>query len=148
GQSCLILGGIRSHCTLRSRRFCGLPNAASHHSLLTTHSFLITTSPAPQLPAALRTRSTRTCVPARKASVLKRNDSDFESNRPSVGNTLVQRLPSTAKDASVSRTNGSVALASMTAAPFSKPTTFTVTFGGRCVTGTALLMRSAVSASS
>ena len=44
-----------------------------------------------------------------------------------VGKTLVQRLPSTANDASVSRTNGSVALASMIAAPFSKPTTFTVT---------------------
>ena len=43
---------------------------------------------------------------------------------------------------------GSVALASTMAEPFSKPTTFTVTLGGRCVTGTGLLMRSALSASS
>src|SRR5438132_1377443 len=68
------------------------------------HCLVSTTSPEPTLPAALRTRKTRTCVPGRSSSVLKRNDSAFESNRPSVGNTFVQRLPSTANDASVRRT--------------------------------------------
>src|SRR5581483_5953078 len=68
-----------------------------------------TTSPDPVLPAASRTRSTTTCVPALSASVLKRNVSVLLSNRPSVGKTLTHFLPLTANDAAVSRANGSVA---------------------------------------
>src|SRR5262245_27344876 len=130
---------MRSNASLASGR---LRNPARQETYLIVN----TTSPVPTLPAASRTRSISTCVPGLSASVVKRNDSFFESKRPSSGNRLSHLRPSREKDAAVSRTIASVASATTTALPPSTVTTFAAIVGASWATTTGSLTRSAVSA--